>query len=86
MDYFNHNMKQKDKLTRRDFLKLSALAMGGLTLSSGRMGKVLAAGSQALIHEPITPDFPVNQQLGRICVGEWGTRVPIRSEPFIDAP
>jgi hypothetical protein len=79
-------MKHKDKLSRREFLKFSALAMGGLALSSGRMGKVLAAGSQALQHDPITPDFPVNQQLGRISVGEWGTRVPIRSEPFIDAP
>jgi hypothetical protein len=79
-------MNRKDKLSRREFLKYSALALGGLAMSGRIQGDVFARGSHALQHDPITPDFPVNQQLGRICVGEWGTRVPIRSEPFFDAP
>ncbi|MFU8826424.1 MAG: L,D-transpeptidase [Brevefilum sp.] len=79
-------MKRKDKLSRREFLKFSTLAMGGLALSGSRMGTVIAQGSQALQADPVSPDFPVNTQLGRICVGEWGTRVPIKSEPFMDAP
>jgi hypothetical protein len=80
-------MMRKDKLSRREFLKYSALAFGGLALSGGKMGKVFAAEHQRLLQQQdeLTA-FPVNTPLGRVCVGEWGTRVPIKSEPFVDAP
>jgi hypothetical protein len=79
-------MKLKDRLTRRDFLKFSALTIGGLAFNNHNLAKVLVSGTKSLMPEPIKNDFPVNQLLGRICVGEWGTRVPIRSEPYMDAP
>jgi lipoprotein-anchoring transpeptidase ErfK/SrfK len=80
-------MMRKDKLSRREFLKYSALAFGGLALSGGKMRNVFAADNQSLFQQQVeSPDFPINDQLGRVCVGEWGTRVPIKSEPFMDAP
>ena len=79
-------MMRKDQISRREFLKLSALALGGLAIRGSGLGKILSEGSQLLQPESTLPDFPVNQQLGRICVGEPGTRIPIRSEPYIDAP
>ena len=86
MDYFNHIMKRKDKLSRREFLKYSVLALGGLALSGRGVGDVSAENVRRFHQEPIKPEFPVDRQLGRICVGEWGSRVPIRSEPYVDAP
>jgi len=86
LDYFNHIMKRKDKLSRREFLKYSALALGGLALSGRGVGDVSAENVRRFHQEPIKPEFPVDRQLGRICVGEWGSRVPIRSEPYVDAP
>ena len=79
-------MKRKQKLSRREFLKLSALAVGGLALSGGTTGRVFAEENEPLIQEVVADEFPVNQLLGRICSGEWGTRIPIKSEPFVDAP
>ena len=79
-------MMRKDRISRREFLKLSALALGGLAIRGSGLGKILTEGSQLLQPESTLPDFPINQQLGRICVGEPGTRIPIRSEPYIDAP
>lgn len=79
-------MNRKDRLSRREFLKLSALTLGGFALSGTKMGHIFTASNQAVLQNPVTPEFPVDQLLGRICVGEWGTHVPIRSEPYIDAP
>ncbi len=86
MDYFNHNMKPKEKLSRREFLKLSALAVGGLALSSGDIQRVFASRKLTINQQEPVSDFPENQLLGRICVGEPGTRVDILSEPYWDAP
>lgn len=66
-------MMRKDQISRREFLKLSALALGGLAIRGSGLGKILSEGSQLLQPESTLPDFPVNQQLGRICVGEPGT-------------
>ena len=86
MDYFNHNMTQKDRLTRRDFLKYAGLALGGLALSGTNTPGVLASLTGQNQDEPLTPDFPANIQLGRMCVGEPGTRVDILTEPYTSAP
>jgi len=79
-------MKRKDRLSRREFIKLSALALGGLALSGGKTERVFAAEDEPLVQDTDSTDFPVNKQLGRICAGQWGTRIPIKSEPFINAP
>jgi hypothetical protein len=79
-------MKHKDKLSRREFLKFSALTLGGLAINRSKPGGVFAQSHPRQQLEPLSPEFPINKPLGRICVGEWGTRVPIRSEPYIDAP
>jgi lipoprotein-anchoring transpeptidase ErfK/SrfK len=80
-------MNRKDKLSRREFLKHSALAFGGLALSSGKMRDVFAADKQSLIQQQDeSPNFPVDIQLGRICYGRHGTRYEIKSEPNVNAP
>jgi hypothetical protein len=79
-------MKRKDKLSRREFLKYSALAIGGVAISGRGAQGVLAEGLQKPKANLTTSEFPLNKPLGRICVGQHGTRVPIRSEPYMDAP
>jgi len=86
LDYLNHNMKRKNKLSRREFLKYSAMALGGLALSGVNPGRVSASLGNFLQDEPLAPEFPSNKPLGRIAVGEAGTRVDIKSEPYWDAP
>jgi len=86
LDYLNHNMKPKNKLSRREFLKYSAMALGGLALSGVNSNRGVANPGKLLQDEPLTGDFPVGKQLGRIAVGEAGTRVDIKSEPYWDAP
>lgn len=86
MDYLNHIMKRNNKLSRRDFLKLSAMALGGLAFSKN--GAALSAIHQDEIiqDDPYAPIFPENTPLGRVCLGGPGTPIPIRSEPHINAP
>lgn len=86
MDYLNRIMKRKEELSRREFMKISALALGGLALRGGKTGSMLAKSGIFAQDEPSPLEFPENQQLGRICVGEPGTRIEIRSEPYLDAP
>ncbi|MFW5714001.1 MAG: twin-arginine translocation signal domain-containing protein, partial [Brevefilum sp.] len=79
-------MKHKDKLTRRDFLKYSAMALGGLAFS--RRGAAFQAinTDDIILDDPLTPVFPENTPLGRVCVGGPGTPVSIKSEPYMSAP
>ncbi len=83
MDYLNQDMTQKDKLSRREFLKLSALAVGGLAVGRGTPGR---GGKSVLnrighLQEDVAPDFPANQWLGRMCINGPGANVPMRKEP-----
>ena len=55
--------------TRREFLKLSALAVGGLSLQPW--------GSRLFYEQ----DFPESERLGRVCVG----KVDLKSQPDEDA-
>jgi hypothetical protein len=47
---------QPSRLSRRSFLKLAALGLGGFSL-------------RPWIHLLILPDFPQAERLGRVCVG-----------------
>ncbi len=86
MDYFNHNMNNKDKLSRREFLKTTAMAIGGLALSAGQTSHGFANRNITPQQDPLTPPFPENTLLGRVCVGGPGTPASIKSEPYIGAP
>ena len=79
-------MPRKSRLTRREFIKLSTIALGGLAMSHLNFDGVSAKIRNFQGDEPQTPDFPSNVQLGRMCAGEPGTRVDILSEPFLNAP
>lgn len=74
-------MTSKKSLSRREFLKFSALALGGLAISGNRPAKVFSQSSQIITDDPYKPIFPENTPLGRICVGGPGTPVTIFSEP-----
>lgn len=85
-------MNKKERLSRREFLKYSALALGGLALSGNRISNGYAAGDQALStdlsfqNDDTAPEFPIGKLLGRICDGRHGTRYEIKTEPYINAP
>ncbi|MCB2202763.1 L,D-transpeptidase family protein [bacterium] len=76
-------MKHNEKISRRDFLKLSALTVGGLAVGRGQFGR----GGKAILNrighlqEETPPSFPENQWLGRMCIGEPGANVPMLKEP-----
>lgn len=76
-------MDNKDKLSRRDFLRISALALGGLAMSGGKVGRSLA--DQFPFSQNDIPVFPENVTLGRMCVGLPGANIPIKSEPYWNA-
>ncbi len=86
MDYVNRHMKRNKDINRRDFLKYSALALGGLAFSKSNLKSVFATGNLDIFQQDKPLEFPVNQQLGRVCLGEWGSWINIRSEPFMEAP
>jgi lipoprotein-anchoring transpeptidase ErfK/SrfK len=50
--------KQQSSLSRRDFIKLSAIALGGLALRP--QGRRI-----------LTRQFPESDRLGRVCIGKW---------------
>ena len=79
-------MTSKKSLSRREFLKFSALALGGLAISGNRPAKVFSQSSQIITDDPYAPVFPENTPLGRLCVGGPGTPATIFSEPHINAP
>ena len=73
-------------MSRRKFLALSAVALGGLAFSSERkMLSVIGKGLQPQ-EDPENLDFPENALLGRMGIGEPGSNVEIKSEPYRDAP
>jgi len=84
LDYLNHNMKKKNNYSRREFLRLSVLTLGGLAMGNSRLRKHL--GQFAPVNQEETPVFPAHQPLGRICVGEPGAHFDVKSEPYWDAP
>lgn len=65
-------------------MKLSALAFGGLAFGGRNIDKTLTRWLPILQEE--TSQFPEGQWLGRMCVGEPGIYVDIKSEPYWDAP
>jgi len=77
-------MNLKGKLSRREFLKISTLALGGFALAGGKSKRILIDRLNLLQDDP--PVFPENQLLGRICVGQEGAHFDIKSEPYWDAP
>jgi lipoprotein-anchoring transpeptidase ErfK/SrfK len=79
-------MKLHSHLSRREFLKFTAMALAGLSINPGK-GKLFGLNRPGLPQDT-PPDvmFPENETLGRICVGAPGTRVDIKSEPYWDAP
>ena len=81
LDYFNLDMSHKNKLSRREFLKLSALALGGAALTGRQSTRTLLKGLNLLQDDPTV--FPENQWLGRMCVGEPGANVSMMSEPNV---
>ncbi len=90
-------MKGKKQLSRREFIKLSALALGGLAFSGGKnvlphvsnpneiIGNEIVA-NEIILDDPYAPIFPENTPLGRVCVGGPGTPISIKTEPFMNAP
>lgn len=79
-------MKLNKGINRREFLKYSALALGGLAFSKNNLKNVFAAEGSNILQQDQPIEFPVNRLLGRACLGEWGSWINIRSEPFMEAP
>lgn len=76
-------MSRKNQLSRREFLKLSALALGGAALTGRQSARSLLNGLNLLQDDP--PAFPEDQWLARMCVGGPGDNVPLMAEPSIYA-
>ncbi|HOA21833.1 MAG TPA: L,D-transpeptidase [Anaerolineaceae bacterium] len=68
-------MKPVNKLTRREFLKLSGMFVGAMMLPRPK-GVFAAAAGQ----------FPQAEKLGRICVGMEGAWFKLKTEPNVNAP
>lgn len=83
LEYFYQVMSHKNQLSRREFLKLSALALGGAALTGRQSAGSMFRGLNLLQED--TPNFPEGQLLGRMCVGEPGANVPMMSEPSVYA-
>lgn len=79
-------MSSKNTLSRREFFKLSALTLGGLAMSRGSNWHTSIKRALIQQNDPLTPEFPENVPLGRICDGYPGTRFDIKSEPYMEAP
>ncbi len=86
MDYFNRIMKSNDEYSRREFIKLFGLTLGGFALSSNKFDRVLPQNHLLSSNPQLIPEFPTNKTLGRICVGDPGAHFDIKSEPYWDAP
>jgi len=74
-------MSRKNQLSRREFLKLSALALGGAALTGRNSARSLLNGLNLLQDDP--PVFPEGEWLGRMCIGGPGDVVPLMAEPSI---
>jgi hypothetical protein len=53
----------RTSINRKDFLKLSATAFGGIVLAP--------LGNSAINRLSRLPDFPEGERLGRVCYGKW---------------
>ncbi|HEX7975814.1 MAG TPA: L,D-transpeptidase [Anaerolineales bacterium] len=70
-------------LSRRDFLKLAGLGLGGLAL---RPWQRLSA-SYVPLQVPSLPEFPKADRLGRVvCLAGIGCNIEVRSRPDPDSP
>ncbi|MEA3327634.1 MAG: L,D-transpeptidase [Chloroflexota bacterium] len=79
-------MLRNERISRREFLAISALALGGLAFNRTKNGNSFFDRGILVQEDPPTPEFPENIQLGRMCVGEPGANVDIKSEPYWNAP
>ncbi|MDF1518997.1 MAG: L,D-transpeptidase [Brevefilum sp.] len=79
-------MKPVNNYSRREFIKLLGLTLGGLALSRSSLDRVFAESGFSINPQLIQPEFPLNKTLGRICSGDPGAHFPIKSEPYWDAP
>jgi hypothetical protein len=79
-------MEHKTMLSRREFLKVAAMGLGGLALSAGSSGQGFASQYGLRQNTPIEPPFPENTPLGRVCAGLPGAHFDIKSEPYWEAP
>ncbi len=79
-------MKRKNKLSRREFLKLSAITLGGLALTGHNPDRAFSRYAGIDLEDPYNPIFPENTRLGRVCIGGPGTPVNVKSEPYMAAP
>jgi len=67
-------MDLQNKISRRDFLKLTGLAAGSLMLPFGK------ASASSLLQE-----WPVGANLGRVAVGEMRSFIDLKAEPNMNA-
>ncbi len=79
-------MKPGDNFSRREFIKLLGLTLGGLALSGNSLDRVFAESGLLRNQQLVLPEFPLNTPLGRICSGDPGAHFPLKSEPYWDAP
>ena len=66
-------MKNLKSITRREFLKISAIGVGNL-LFTPRSGLVNSL-----------PAFPAADKIGRICAGGEGAHFDLKKSPFTDS-
>ncbi|MDY6846322.1 MAG: L,D-transpeptidase [Chloroflexota bacterium] len=79
-------MKPNEKFSRRDFMKLLGLTLGGLALSGDKTDRVFAGRGVLTNDLQIGSEFPADKALGRICAGDIGAHFDIKSEPYWEAP
>ncbi len=75
MNYYGYlaNMRLNQSLSRRKFLGLSAVGLGGLALSPW------------LSYPKALPEFPNSPRIGRVCAGEQGAHFDLRKYPYSDS-
>ena len=79
-------MNLKEKFSRRDFMKLTALGLGAAALGQTPLKRVFAKGQFSSQNQLSDIAFPEGKLLGRICAGSPGARFDIKSEPNMNAP
>lgn len=68
-------MDKHQKITRREFLKISGMFVGALALPH----------SKSVLAKPLF-QYPEGAMLGRVCAGQEGARTDLRTEPNLAAP
>ena len=66
-------MKNTNPISRRKFLELSALSLGGLALSPW------------MSRQKALPEFPDSPKIGRVCAGNQGAHFDLRKYPYSDS-